>query len=213
MDATCRTGKIGSIPADIRRELNVRLYNGEKGPRLLSWLNDQPDVTRIMEEQWNSEPISASNLSEWRAGGYKDFLRRQETVENTKALSQWALDLAKAAGGDLAAGPAAIAAGKLLSFIEDAGEDRIDAIVSAISTLRKDELQAKSLSIKEKQVQETTKANRLAELKFQRETARLFLEWFEDKRAREIAQSADTKDVKMDRIIEAMFGKRPEQAQ
>jgi hypothetical protein len=123
------------------------------------------------------------------------------------------MDLAKAAGGDLAAGPAAIAAGKLLSFIEDAGEDRIDSIVAAISTLRKDELQAKSLSIKEKQVQETTKANRLAELKFQRETARLFLEWFEDKRAREIAQSADTKDVKMDRIIEAMFGKRPEHAQ
>jgi hypothetical protein len=213
MDATCRTGKIGSIPADIRRELNVRLYNGEKGPRLLAWLNEQPDVKRIMEEQWNSEPVSASNLSEWRGGGYKDFLRRQETVENTKALSQWALDLAKAAGGDLAAGPSAIAAGKLLSFIEDAGEDRIDSIVAAISTLRKDELQAKSLSIKEKQVQETTKANNLAQLKFYRETARLFLEWFEDKRAREIAQSADTKDVKMDRIIEAMFGKRPEHAQ
>jgi hypothetical protein len=211
MDTTCRKGKIGSLPSDVRRDLNARMFNGEKGPRLLSWLNAIPSVQAILQEQWKSEPVSSSNLSEWRSGGYQDYLRQQETVENTRALSQWALDLAKAAGGDLAAGPAAIAAGRLLSAIESADAEDLDSIVSAISALRGNELKAKDLAIKEGKLVEDRRVNSLAEQKFERETARLFLEWFEDKRAREIAESSDSKDVKMDRIIAAMFGQRPAQ--
>jgi hypothetical protein len=209
MDTTCRKGKIGSLPADVRRDLNARLFNGDKGPRLLAWLNAIPAVQSVLQEQWKAEPISSSNLSEWRAGGYQDYVRQQETVENTRALSQWALDLAKAAGGDLAAGPAAIAAGRMLTLIESAPEENLDSIVSAISALRGNELKAKDLSLKEGKLVEERRVNSLAEQKFERETARLFLEWFEDKLAREIAESSDSKDVKMDRIIEAMFGHRP----
>jgi hypothetical protein len=211
MDTTCRKGKIGSLPADVRRDLNARMFNGEKGPRLLSWLNGIPSVQAILQEQWKSEPVSSSNLSEWRAGGYQDYVAQHEMVEHTRELAQFAMSLAKAAGGDLAAGPAAIAAGKLLTAIESATTEEMDGIVSAISALRGNELKAKDLSLKEGKLVEERRVNSLAEQKFERETARLFLEWFEDKRAREIAESSDSKDVKMDRIIAAMFGQRPAQ--
>ena len=202
MDTTCRKGKIGSLPADVRRDLNARMFNGDKGPRLLTWLNAIPSVQAVLQEQWKSEPISSSNLSEWRAGGYQDYVAQHEMVEHTRTLAQFALELAKAAGGDLAAGPAAIAAGKLMTVIESATPEEMDGVVSSITALRGNELKAKDLSIKDR-------VTSLAEQKFERETAGFFLEWFADKRAREIAESSDSKDVKMDRIIEAMFGHRP----
>jgi hypothetical protein len=46
----------------------------------------------------------------------------------------------------------------------------------------------------------------LARQKFRRETCKLFLEWFEDKQAREVASSSATNADKINRLGQLMFG-------
>lgn len=76
--AGTRIGKIARLPAAIRDELNTRLHDGERGPSLLRWLNALPAVSSILAAQFAARPVSAQNLSEWRQGGFTDWLRAQE---------------------------------------------------------------------------------------------------------------------------------------
>ncbi len=205
-----RQGKIARLPADLRREINVRLADGQKGPAILAWLNAHPVVKKILENEFDSEPISASNLSQWRQGGYQDYLSEQARVEHIRTLSQFSLDLSRAAGGNLAEGPAAIAAGRLLSMIEGATEENLGKLVQAITAIRATELESKKLAIAENRLAQDERSIQLAEAKFQRETASLFLKWYDDKRAQQIAESSAANPVKMDRLVTLFFGKRPE---
>ena len=66
MDAS-RRGKIARLPRTIREELNRRLRDGESGTKLLAWLNALPEVQCI--------------VSEWRKGGYREWLQTQEAAE------------------------------------------------------------------------------------------------------------------------------------
>jgi hypothetical protein len=83
-----RVGKIARLPSIIREQLNNRLFNGALGKEIISWLNASPEVTRIMAEQFAGKPISENNLSEWRRGGYQDWLRQRES-------HTWSLQFAK----------------------------------------------------------------------------------------------------------------------
>ena len=73
-----RHGKIARLPQVVREELNLRLYNGQMGPQLLGWLNELPEVHAVLMQFFGGQAISKQNLSEWRHGGYEDWLRQQE---------------------------------------------------------------------------------------------------------------------------------------
>ena len=83
-----RVGKIARLPAPIREQLNHLLFGGGLGKRIVSWLNALPEVNRIMAEQFAGKPVSENNLSEWRRGGYQDWLRQRET-------QTWTIQFAK----------------------------------------------------------------------------------------------------------------------
>jgi len=74
---TARRGKIARLPLAIRQELNTRLRNGEEGKQLVLWLNGLPAVQEILAVQFKGKPIAESNLSNWKAGGYADWLLEQ----------------------------------------------------------------------------------------------------------------------------------------
>jgi hypothetical protein len=74
-----RTGKIARLSAPIREELNLRLRNGRPANELVLWLNEMPDVKQIVAERFGGYPVSESNISEWRHGGYQDWLRDLES--------------------------------------------------------------------------------------------------------------------------------------
>lgn len=76
-----RRGKIARLPTRIRHELNVRLENGEPGPELLAWLNALPEVQAVLAAQFGGRPIRQQNLSEWRLGGWQDWMQEQYAVE------------------------------------------------------------------------------------------------------------------------------------
>src|SRR5712671_2353536 len=76
-----RNGKIARLPREIREQLNRRLQDGEPGTKVVSWLNSLPDVQAVLAAEFESRAISEQNLSEWKAGGYRDWLLQQEAIE------------------------------------------------------------------------------------------------------------------------------------
>src|SRR5437016_5555996 len=83
-----RTGKIARLPEPIRQQLNRHLHNGLSGREIVAWLNEQPVVKQVMAERFGGWPISEHNLSEWRHGGYQDWLRDLETRARVLQLTE-----------------------------------------------------------------------------------------------------------------------------
>ena len=89
-----RRGKIARLPLDVREELNRRLHNGEMGTRLLVWLNGQPEVRRVLAADFGQRNINGPNLTEWKSGGYQDWLAEEAALaqakEWTAVAKEWA---------------------------------------------------------------------------------------------------------------------------
>ena len=88
-----RNGKIARIPRDYRDELNTRLADGEPGKQLVAWLNSLPEVQAVLEEHFGGRPITEQNLSEWKQGGFEDWLRHQENIEWARIATEEAAEL------------------------------------------------------------------------------------------------------------------------
>jgi len=93
-----RLGKIARLPREIREELNVRLQNGEVGRLLVDWLNGLPGVKAVLKERFEGRPITDGNLSEWKQGGYEDWVRHQENCALACLMTEMSGDLEKEAG-------------------------------------------------------------------------------------------------------------------
>lgn len=96
---TTRRGKIARLPRWVRDELNTRLADGETGPRLVEWLNGLPRVREALECGFGGRAITEQNLSEWRQGGYEDWLRELETCDQMRDLMEKSQALDEAADG------------------------------------------------------------------------------------------------------------------
>ena len=88
-----RIGKIARLPKHIRDELGRRIENGEQGKKLVEWLNGLSDVKEVLKDQFEGRPVSEQNLSEWKQGGYRDWLRHQETRGFVQRLREEAGEL------------------------------------------------------------------------------------------------------------------------
>ncbi len=110
-------GKIQRASHDLRMELNRRLFNGELGPEILPWLNEQHEIMHICAEHFEGVSVSAKNLSDYRTGAYQKWLEGQQKVEHIKSLADYALTLAKASNRSLSDGAAQLIAGKYMEAL------------------------------------------------------------------------------------------------
>jgi hypothetical protein len=83
-----RVGKIARLPEPIREELNQRLLGGALGKNMVIWLNELPEVKKVLTELFAGRIISEHNVSEWRHGGYQDWLRQMETRERVLRITE-----------------------------------------------------------------------------------------------------------------------------
>src|ERR1700704_5249247 len=83
-----RNGKIARLPLAVRQELNRRLDEGEQGKKLVVWLNGLPEVQAIVAAEFGGKPIREQNLSEWKQGGYRDWVAQQEALEVAERLGE-----------------------------------------------------------------------------------------------------------------------------
>src|SRR6266850_3985206 len=74
MITTSRIGKIARLPYSIREQLNLKLHDGIPAKSILPWLNSLPRSQSILAADFDSRPITKQNLSEWKQGGFRDWL-------------------------------------------------------------------------------------------------------------------------------------------
>ena len=144
-----RRGKIARLPEALRRELNERLREGEEGEPLLAWLNGLPEVQAILNDHFDGKAISKQNLSEWRMGGYQEWLRHRESREWLAGLIREARDLDETAGGATASDYAAVvltafAARTADDWLAAAGTvderwERLERVLPLLGTLRRED--------------------------------------------------------------------------
>lgn len=217
-----RVGKVARLPLAIREELNRRLLENEPARKICAWLNALPEAIRVCDE-FGEQPIDDRNISDWRKGGFADWLRRREQIEETREMAQWAVKLAKASGGNLSEGAAAILSGKILEILEgltrlrDQKDEKdessltavaamVEQVTLSLSRLRKGDANAAMVEINRKRIEQKDEEIALARATFQRQTCELFLKWYEDKRAVEAAAGAGDNSSKIERLGQLMFG-------
>ena len=112
-----RNGKIARLPRFVREKLNERLERSEESPQLLQWLNALPEVKKVVRDDFAGVPISKQNLSEWRQGGFQEWLARRDLCEEARDMGQLAEEMDERAAGVLANAAAMVLATRLASFI------------------------------------------------------------------------------------------------
>ncbi len=93
-----RNGKIARLPKAIRDRLNQQIHDGVPGKDLVRWLNGMNEVVDILVQHFNATRVTEQNLSEWKQGGYQDWLKHQERREWVRRLSDEAEDVTEDAG-------------------------------------------------------------------------------------------------------------------
>lgn len=79
--ARSRNGKVARLPKAVRDRLNDMLLDGFSYNQIIESLG--PDAKDVNED----------NLSKWRTGGYQDWLRDQQRIDEIRARQEFALDL------------------------------------------------------------------------------------------------------------------------
>jgi hypothetical protein len=207
-DETTRRGKIARMPAAIRAEVCARLHDGQTAPKIIAWLHTLPEVLTVLDEHFHEQPLNEQNITEWRQGGYQDWLAKREKVENLRQLSNYAFDLAKA-GGSVTDGAAAVAGGKILEFLETAEEEDVVGLSIALAKLRDSEAKKMMANTAHANLERKDRQLDLDEKKYQRSTAEMFLKWAKSPEAQAIISSGEKPAVQMDKLVQLMFGDRP----
>jgi hypothetical protein len=112
-----RNGKIARLPHDVREELNVRLECSEPSPKLLAWLNALPVVREFVRREFGGEPVSKHNLSQWRLGGFQDWLTRRDFFADTRKADDFAAEREEKPGRPLADQAATLLAARYAGLI------------------------------------------------------------------------------------------------
>jgi len=82
-----RTGKIARLPRHIRIQLNNRLQDGQDGKQIVHWLNSLPKVRKVLAKSFEARPITEQNLSDWRLGGYQEWLAHNDILAQVGDLA------------------------------------------------------------------------------------------------------------------------------
>jgi hypothetical protein len=206
MNTRCYRSKIGRLPFAIRNELNERIRDGAQGPELLEWLNGLKEMRKILREM-KSGPVNAQNLTDWRSSGYNDWLEDQKDADRIRRLAEVSQTLASASGGNVASVGCNIAAAKIMDALESAEDDKIAELSKALDRLRAGENAAQKVALAEEKNAIQKEQLELSRAKFERDTARLFIKWAQNKDA--IALATDRRlgsDEKTERLGRLMFG-------
>ncbi len=208
-----KRGKIARLPEAIREQVCRKMADGEPGSKILPWLNELPQVIKILSEDFEGLRINDQNLSAWRSTGFAEWMKRRERVERTKELARYAADQAKANGASIAEGAASVASGKILELLEtvdDASGNALDVeslvkVTTALASLRTTEQNEVRLSQNERRLSQKDEMIVLERERFQRDTCKLFLKWATEKRALDLANSDGSMTEKIEALGQLMF--------
>lgn len=203
-------GKIGRMPADIRREVSRRLADNETAQSVIDWIETQTSARNVLDEQFDGAKVLPQNLSEWKKNPeYQRYVQQLEQIAHTKGLAEFSLSLAREAGG-INAGAVAVIGGKIMQMLETGEAEATDALINSVSRLRSREQEDAKQALRKRVVDQNDRKLQLAEKQFQTRTCELFLKWYDDKRVKEIVEGKASTSVKMESLKAALFGQQPD---
>ena len=91
---TTRRSKIGRLPFAIREDLNNRLMENVPVKDILNWLNTDSEVRHYLEMLFESRLITEQNVSEWRQGGYQEWITYRSCIDNVRDVAEDAARIA-----------------------------------------------------------------------------------------------------------------------
>jgi hypothetical protein len=92
-------GKIARLPHHIRQEIHLRLRNGEKGRRIVPWLNSIPEVRQVVAAEFGGRPVNENNLSQWKKRSHRLWLLQQAALAESNQFIADSRALARAGEG------------------------------------------------------------------------------------------------------------------
>jgi hypothetical protein len=84
-----RNGKIARLPKETRDMLNRMLDDGIPYHVIIDELGDA------------GEGLNTQNLTNWKQGGYQDWVKNQDLIARSRAQTEFALDLLRESGADV----------------------------------------------------------------------------------------------------------------
>ena len=204
-------GKIARLPKFIRKKLNCRLEDGQPASEILPWLNALPRVQKILAAQFAGAPVIKQNLSNWRVTGFRRWQKKQQPIASLAELGEDATDLMNAAGGRLARGAAAIAAGQILKFLKTIPPNKRsprDAlkVAAAVASLVKADQNHVRLKLAKRKVRQKEAQILLMRDKHQRDVVAIGLRLLKDERARLIQSGPFNHAAKIELLGRHIFG-------
>lgn len=199
--------KIGRLPFAIRNELNERIRDGEKGTDILSWLNATKEFKAVIKSE-KCGPLIPQNLTDWRDTGYADWLKDQGEADRLRRVTESTLTLIQATGGDPSTVAARMAAASLIDAVTQSDSpEALNNAARSIAALRNAELSHEKNQLSREKLAMDAESLALDQAKFQRSTCELFIQWYDSKQARSIAEdkSVDVK-AKTEKLGQLMFG-------
>lgn len=229
-----RTGKIACLPRTIREELNQRLHDGQTGAQILPWLNAAATTHLASHPRWGSDTtINDNALSNWRNGGYVDWCRDLAKLDVIERKVDLAARIAAISGGDIFSASGQVAAGDLLELFDSdgtvtggaddgaevQGPDKIGLALAVAKLLDASAKKQAAGVMVEKLGLDREKAGRDKEkiaqsrskLKLEwQKFAGTFVNWYEDKRARDIMDKSGSSRAEKIAALADLFGEMPD---
>jgi len=205
-----RRGKIAKLPREVREQLNRRLADGAEGDALLDWLNELPETRAVLNEKFGGQPITHSNLSLWRLGGYSDWTTHQEALAEVESFVDEATEMNVVQSGSVTdrlalwlASRYALAARKLgqEGGTEEADWKLLRELSHDLVALRRGDHGEGWLRVEEKRLDAEIKER-------ERRPEEEFLKWVEIPEVREsICRGFKTHEEKLALMRKVMFGR------
>lgn len=128
-----RKGNVARLPKELRDKINSLLDDGATYPGIIAELEKSTDSPLPY-------PVSVNNLSNWKQGGYQDYLRNQSWRERIDAKADRYLDIALNDGASLVAGGLYAAAIQICELMDELaaakpGETDFDKCARLTNTL------------------------------------------------------------------------------
>lgn len=190
MSVTSPNIPLTRLPFEIREELCVRIRDRQSWQQLNAWLATK-----------NLGPYKPQNFSSFKKSKlhYKGWIDQQRRLDERRARAESIRREIAAEGFDMLDRT-------MLDMVDKLSDTDLDPIKasSAIAALKSAVTAATRVELDKRRVQLAIENAELDRERFRFQVANQFLNWFEDKRAREIAESGEEKSVQVQRLINLM---------
>jgi hypothetical protein len=204
-DSINRNGKIARLPRSLRERVNQAIYRRFTANHLARELNKMPEVKAMLAAHFDGRPIVQQNISEWKRGGYRDWLHRQQILEQQSELTADAKDMAETADGmaDSLFGLLTLDYARLM-MNRDSDDETFEKKRKALSMLAQDvvRLRRSHLHARRVQIQETRLDNDTE--KTEEQLFLKFTEWTENPAVRKACILAPMERDRRLRVIYEM---------